>query len=862
VRVVVDVFFRKRAGAAAHRIGARQGRGEWGNARRAIFARFQPDCAHGAGAADAVHGGVGPAGGAARPGGWHLRSLGVSAEDPDDFSLSFQTPAYAEPIPGATLATAVDVRPEGVRIRYTHAAFTVDAIWLVPLEQPGAIVLLDVDSSVPLSVLVRFRPDLKPMWPAALGGQYSFWDGPASAYVVGEASRRQAALVGSPVAAAPPEQPAHNLPDQPLQFRIEVTPEHARAGLVPIAMAATAGGVEEARKAYARLLRDPGADWRESRAHYERLRAELTSIDTPDDSIDLAFAWGKVALDKGFVCNPHLGCGQIAGLGPSGTTERPGFGWFFGGDTFMNAWAMTAYGDIETVRRSLEFLRTHQRADGKMPHEISQGAGYVRWFEDFPYAYYHADTTPLYITAVADWVRVTGDLEVARAFWPSVQRAYAYCVGTDEDGDGLMDNTKAGLAAVETGTLRSRDVLTDVYLAAAWTDATAGMAYLAGALGQDAQAETARDAHRTARSALGRRFAGATEAGIPFAVMRDGTLQGASTVWPAVGLWRGGFEPGRPAVERTLDLLAGHGLAADWGARMVTRESLLYDPLSYNNGAIWPFVTGFAALALYEHGRPEAGWAYVSALGELAFIESRGYTAELFSGDRLRSVDAAVPHQLFASSGFVSGLLRGTLGFDAGRGQGEAGDRLLLRPTLPAHWDQVTVRNLRWRGHRVHVRLSLERSGGRARGYVVELTADPGPVPVRLELPLPPGARPERLTFEGELQGTATWRPRIERQGYALAPLHEPLVLGQPSTRLRIIDTVVRDGHVIARVVGRRSRSYAVDLHGPDAPAGLTGARVISRDAAPGRFRLEVVVPAGPGEWGDAEIRIPIGYRR
>ena len=56
-------------------------------------------------------------------------------------------------------------------------------------------------------------------------------------------------------------------------------------------------------------------------------------------------------LDKGFVCNPQLGCGLVAGLGPSGRLRtRPGFGWFFGGDAFMNMSAMTAYGDFETVR--------------------------------------------------------------------------------------------------------------------------------------------------------------------------------------------------------------------------------------------------------------------------------------------------------------------------------------------------------------------------------------------------------------------------------------------------------------------------------------------------------------------------------
>jgi hypothetical protein len=49
--------------------------------------------------------------------------------------------------------------------------------------------------------------------------------------------------------------------------------------------------------------------------------------------------------------------------------------------------------------------------------------------------------------------------------------------------------------------------------------------------------------------------------------MKDGSLQGESTVWPALGLLRGVFDPTAPAVGPTLDLLSSTGLAADWGAR-------------------------------------------------------------------------------------------------------------------------------------------------------------------------------------------------------------------------------------------------------------------------------------------------------
>ena len=451
-----------------------------------------------------------------------------------DFRLSFGTPDYAEPIPGVNLAASVDVRPEASVVRYAHAAFTVDAMWLVPLNGQGALILLDVTTSQPLQVVVKFRPDLKPMWPAALGGQYSYWDEGQKAYVLGEASGKHSAMIGSPFALDPPEQPAHNLPDAPSQFTIAITPETAARGLVPIVIAASLDGLKGAQATYQALLGSSEALYRESAAHYRRLREEMTSIDSPDDRLDLAFEWGKVALDKGFVCNPHLGCGLIAGLGPSGTSERPGFGWFFGGDAFINSWAMTAYGDFDTVKQSLDFLRTRQRADGKMMHELSQGAGYLKWFEEFPYGYYHADTTPLYIIAVRDYVRASGDAALAKDFWPSMKKAYDYCASTDEDGDGLMDNTKAGLAAVETGTLRRRDVLTDVFLGAAWTEAADAAAELAELAG-DPFAATARAAAVKARQSLNARFLDDQGRRIYFAWMKDG--KGAGGAHRVAGVW-------------------------------------------------------------------------------------------------------------------------------------------------------------------------------------------------------------------------------------------------------------------------------------------------------------------------------------
>jgi hypothetical protein len=806
-----------------------------------------------------------------------------------DLNLSFAISAYAEPIPGASLATSVDIRPESSTVRYAHAAFTVDATWLVPIDAPGGLVLLDVHTSEPLTIIVKFRPDLKPMWPAALGGQYSYWDDGVKAYVIGEGSGKNNALIGCPLGLTPPEQPAHNLPDAPSQFSIRVTPDVAARGLVPIVITAAGERLDAVKAQYTQLLSSVEEGYRKSAAHYQRLRDEFTSMRSPDTRIDLALEWAKVALDKGVVCNPQLGCGLIAGLGPSGTTERPGFGWFFGGDAFINSWAMTAYGDFDTVKQALEFLRKRQRADGKMMHELSQAAGYIHWFEDYPYGYYHADTTALYIIGVSDYVASSGDVALAKEFWPSIRKAYDYCASTDEDGDGLMDNTKAGLAAAETGSLRSRDVLTDVFLASAWTEAAAATAGLAR-IADPAFAPTAQAAADKARASLNRRFLDDGGRRVYYAVMKDGKGQAEQTVWPAFGIWRGVFDGNRPAVEGMLDELARAGIGADWGARMLSRESKLYEPLGYNNGAAWPFLSGFAGLALYAERRAPAAWQYLDGTTDLTFLEARGYIPELLSGDRLRSIDAAVPHQLFATTGFASMLLRGMLGLREGTDSGRRADDdlaapLRLAPQLPPGWPFLHVKNIHWQ--KVVFDLDLEQ---RPDSLSVRITPRAGTVPLHLELPLPAGAEwlpvkqtpfrkieridPSRgVWLQASLTVTTpeTFVVRY-RPGITLVPLQDPLQSGDPSHRLRVVDVRFVGGALTARVQGLCGQTYRLQVNTPLEIAGIEGRSSAGQDVnlavkeiarEPGKRTIEATfAPGGADEWVDGRIAITVRRNR
>jgi len=66
------------------------------------------------------------------------------------------------------LARTLIVRPESTTIVYASDTFTVRETLVVPLNKPGAVILLDINSTQPMEVEVAFDRDFQMQWPAAL----------------------------------------------------------------------------------------------------------------------------------------------------------------------------------------------------------------------------------------------------------------------------------------------------------------------------------------------------------------------------------------------------------------------------------------------------------------------------------------------------------------------------------------------------------------------------------------------------------------------------------------------------------------------------------------------------------------------
>ncbi len=761
------------------------------------------------------------------------------------FELDFATPLYADPVRGRDVARDVVVSPAGVTITYVHPAFTVRQRIFAPVDEPAVAMVLEVEAIRPLEVVARFRSALQYAWPGGMGGQYIFWNDAEKAFVLSESRRQHNAIVGSPFATRATVNPAHALPDAPSEIRIAVgdqtpvampRPGEPAGRLVnvlsrgiPIVIVGQIAPRDTVLATYRRVLANLPRLYAARLAHTDSLLAgTLAARSDAAPDMERWTRWAEINLDEAMVCNPDLGCGPVAGYAAAGPGNfRPGFGWFFGGDAAINSFALSAVGAFDLVRPWLAFFARYQRADGKITHEISQSAGRIRWFEDYPYAFYHGDTTPFWILGIAEYFQASADTAYVRELWPAIRRAYEWSRATDADGDGLMENSRAGAGAIEVGDL-GLGVKSDIYLAAVWVECLRRMGVLARAAADTATALDAERRFPTARASLERRFWMPAVGRFAFAILEGDRLNENLTVWPATAMsWRL-FDDERGM--RMSTELARATISTDWGGRTLASESPLYDPLHYNNGTVWPFVTGFLSLAQFRYHNVYAGREQLEAVGRTFEVWGLGRNPEVFSGAANEPLETAVPQQFFATSMYLNPLVRGALGIEADAPAGV----VTIAPHLFATPGEYRVRNVRVASDRLditlvvrdtlfaaHVRrvsgslpLALRFSPALAPdARVRSVTADGRALPVRaadsgrdLHVGFDVGLPADRPGTEVAIRHVAGWR--IAMQGAVLRR-------GDRSAGLKVLSAVAgRDGLVLD-LEGRAGASYVVGVHGP-----------------------------------------------
>ena len=735
-----------------------------------------------------------------------------------DFSLSFRMDERV--IGQEAFARTIIVRPESTTIVYTGDTFTVRETILVPVDEPGAIIRLDVETEQPLEIEAAFHADFQLEWPAALGATYSNWESALHAFSFGEEHKQFAGLIGSPTAAVAREDFAFNYASSSTNaFRLGVTTKGKETKI--IAITGSVNGAAEAEKTYHKLLEHAADLETASAKYYADYLQRTVGLELPDAQLQQAYDWSRVSVLQGVVANPYLGTGLVAGYRASGETQRPGFAWFFGRDSLWTTFALNSAGDFSTTREALEFLIKFQREDGKIPHEIAQTASLVNWFKEYPYGFASADATPLFIIGVGDYVRSSGDVTFAKEHWNNLWKAYEFLRST-YDASGFPRNFGIGHGWVEGGPLLP--VKSELYQSGLAVAALRDLSALAKLVGKDADAKSLAEESSRQQAKLNEAFWSLEKKSYAFALDQTGNRVDEPSVLATVPMWFGVLDNSKS--NAMISQLAAFDHATDWGMRIISARSQHYGGGGYHFGSVWPLFTGWAAVGEYRYHQIHPALQNLRANALLALDGSPGHVTEVLSGDYYQGLSTSSPHQIWSAAMVVSSMIRGLLGLqvDAPR------QTITLASSVPADWTSFSVRNVHmgsvttdfaFRRTNEEIVLGIQRSGSgdcfvefqpalSMRAEVLGVELNGRPVPFHVQANETDQHLMTRFAIYG---GPNTLRVRM-RHDFGISYTSHLPALGQADEGMRILSeswSSSRD-QVTFEVEGFPGKSYVLSL--------------------------------------------------
>lgn len=634
---------------------------------------------------------------------------------------------YDVPIDVNAHAAEIDVQPDHTTITYSHVAFTLRETFFATQCGPqdpkkssvGAMVVFSLDSVRPMTLTFNFTPEVKPMWPAPQFGNADAEWVPLNPrapngltqpgwYMLHTDWPELAAAVAMPGTLPGILAPYQERPKfYQTQLILHYDPKTDRGKAYPLLMAVGRTRAAATPASLEAALREESAQalslYRQTADYYAHFFDTRMTVETPDAAFDKDFRWAALSIDQLRVRHGNE-TGLVAGFYSSGDSARPGFGWFFGRDSLYTIYAIDSYGDFNLTKTELEFLIARQRADGKMPHEYSQTADLVDWAST-PYEYAAADSTPLFLMAVEDYVDASGDTAFLEKNWPAVMKAWEFERTHDTDGDGIYDNSQ-GTGWVESWFPKMPHQ--EIYLALLDEQASGAMARLSALLQKTEVANQAAEREKMIAAKIPQEYT--QEEGM-YAFSYNGTegVDHTATIYPSVAWWDG--HASLPQTDAMFTRWASDEFSTDWGTRDVGNHEAIYDPISYHQGSVWPLFTGWTSVAEYRTGHTLSGYAHLMQTADLTTAQDLGAVTELLSGDFFAPMGRSTSHQLWSSAMVITPAVRGMFGvsFDA------AGHTIAVDPRLPAQWDHAVLHNLQVGDLRTDLRYERTTDGWAVR---------------------------------------------------------------------------------------------------------------------------------------------------
>jgi GH15 family glucan-1,4-alpha-glucosidase len=385
------------------------------------------------------------------------------------------------------------------------------------------------------------------------------------------------------------------------------------------------------RDNYRRLLQ-------ETENSFKRYSSSTLTISSPlREKQNLQISKLLRAYEKAKTCLLYLKA-EYDGLGEGICAGLPRFPNYWARDTGWSLRGYLAVGSYRFGRAVIDNFLKHQALNttkrevaGELPMIIS-GKAFLHTT-----TFGSADSTFLFPWAIREYVLATADVAYLQKRWESIEKLIDCGFLKDIDGDGLVDHGFTGTA--EKLPIRDSTWMDHIDRRKSANDVQA-LFYENLKIGSEL-ASIVGDSYNRKRW---KQKAEQLALNIDHKYWNEGasfyydTIRGDGSKDPSIrpnALVLLLTDAARDSRKKrsVLERIEQQDMTTSWGVRTLSNLDPRYHPTLYHDGAVWPLVTGWAALAEIKAGRREQALYYVNCMAERILAEN-GMFAETYKGDK------------------------------------------------------------------------------------------------------------------------------------------------------------------------------------------------------------------------------------
>ncbi|MDA8085708.1 MAG: amylo-alpha-1,6-glucosidase [Nitrospiraceae bacterium] len=403
---------------------------------------------------------------------------------------------------------------------------------------------------------------------------------------------------------------------------------------------------------------------------------------------------------------------------PHGLYPYGGIPWYaaaFGRDGIITA-LQCLWIKPEIARDVLRYLAATQAHEqdkkrasepGKIIHESRNGE--MAALGEIPFdAYYGSvDSTPLFLMLAGAYLKRTGDMELIREIWESIELAVLWMENYgDVDGDGFLEYVPHRDGLINQGWKDSFDSV--FHRDGTFPEGPIALCEVQG-YAYAARRETAEMAAAAGKKELAQRLSREAEALREnfdrafwdpvlgsYALALDGNKKPCRVLASNAGhtLFASIARPERASM--VARKLTSDSMFSGWGIRTLSSGELPYNPMSYHNGSVWPHDNSIAAAGFSRYMLKEPFIKVFTGMFEASLFMEFQRLPELFCGFHRRKgqpptlYPVACAPQTWASGSLIL-MLQTALGLEFD----PKNSRLIMRePVLPGFLEWVRLKNL------------------------------------------------------------------------------------------------------------------------------------------------------------------------